>query len=182
MLLGVARNAILSEFEHGNKDVTPQANCSTRIGALGASFVTLTMNAALRGCCGSLTPVRPLVDDVWRNARRSAFADPRFPPLRRSQIMACELNISVLSPLECLDAVSAHLLVQTLRPGVDGLLLRCNERQATFLPKVWEKLPDAEHFVHQLILKMGISPARWSSEIEAYRYITEEHAGPLACS
>jgi len=104
-----------------------------------ASFVTLTLDRALRGCCGTLEPARPLLLDVWHNAQASAFHDPRFPPLTLADWRSVELEVSVLTPCERVVVASEQELLLQLEPGRDGVVLAWQGMRATFLPKVWTR-------------------------------------------
>ena len=139
-----------------------------------ASFVTLRIGEALRGCTGCLEAERPLVADVARNAHRSAFGDPRFPPLSEEELARLRFAVSVLSPLEPLPADSRAELLAKLRPGIDGLVLREGRSGATFLPAVWESLPDPARFLAELCRKAGLPPDHWSPRIAFERYAALE--------
>lgn len=141
----------------------------------GAAFVTLTAAGRLRGCIGSLSPVRPLYQDVIRNAVR-ATADPRMPPVTAQDWPHLDLSVSVLSPIEELTGVDRAGLLKRLRPGVDGLILAQGSRRATFLPAVWERYPEAERFVAALLAKGGWQD--WPSGLSACRYTTVEYHLP----
>jgi AmmeMemoRadiSam system protein A len=138
-----------------------------------ATFVTLRLGDVLRGCCGSIEARTSLAEDVWRNAWASAFADPRFPPLTAVEYAQIDLHVSVLSPLERVPVTSERELLSILRPHIDGVLLQLGAARATFLPAVWESLPDPAEFVEQLKLKAGWRSDFWSPQIEAWRYQTE---------
>ena len=138
-----------------------------------ASFVTLTIEGELRGCCGTLDPARPLLLDVWRNAQATAFRDPRFAPLTRPEWPRADLEISVLSLREPMAVSSEAELLDRLVPGRDGLVLGWRGTTVTFLPKVWEQLREPSDFVRHLKLKAGWSASFWSEEIEVWRYDTE---------
>jgi AmmeMemoRadiSam system protein A len=138
-----------------------------------ASFTTLKIQGVLRGCCGTLHARRSVAEDVWHNAWASAFQDPRFPPLAHSEYPGVELQISVLSPLEPVAAGSERELLQSLRPHTDGLVLELDATRATFLPAVWEQLPEPQMFMRHLKQKAGWPSGFWSSRIRAYRYTTE---------
>jgi len=138
-----------------------------------ASFVTLTIDGGLRGCCGALEPRHPLAVDVWLNAQASAFRDPRFPPLESREWSAVDLEVSVLSPLEAVQAGSEAELLRTIRPGTDGLVIAWRGARATFLPKVWEQIPSPLEFLRHLKRKAGWAEDFWSSEVEVWRYRTE---------
>ena len=138
-----------------------------------ASFVTLTIEGNLRGCCGTLDPARPLALDVWRNAQATAFRDPRFAPLTQTEWLRADLEISVLSPREPMAVRGEAELLSRLVPGRDGLVLCWRGASTTFLPKVWDQLDEPRDFVRHLKLKAGWSAEFWSEEIEAWRYETE---------
>lgn len=140
---------------------------------LRASFVTLTIEGSLRGCCGSLEPRRALAVDVWLNAQASAFRDSRFAPLAAWEWSEVDLEVSVLSPLEAVPAASEAELLRTIRPGTDGLVIAWRGHRATFLPKVWEQLPSPPEFLRHLKQKAGWAGDFWSPDVEAWRYHTE---------
>jgi len=127
----------------------------------GASFVTLTVDGALRGCIGALEPSRPLALDVCDHAAAAALEDPRFRPVEVAELSHIEIEVSRLTlPVELEYSDPADLLAR-LRPGIDGVILRDHGRRATFLPQVWEKIPDKAAFLDQLCAKMGIVPDTW---------------------
>lgn len=139
----------------------------------GASFVTLERQGRLRGCIGTLEARRPLAADVAHNAFQSAFRDPRFPPLDESELQGLEIHISVLSPAEPMTFGSEEDFIRQLRPGVDGVILEEGWHRGTFLPAVWEDLPNPRDFVQHLKLKAGLPANYWSKTIKAYRYTAE---------
>jgi hypothetical protein len=142
--------------------------------APGASFVTLHRRGALRGCIGSLEPHRPLAEDVAGNARAAAFDDPRFSPVARDEVPELDLEISVLSPLSPLPAASEAELLAALRPRVDGLVLVDGRHRATFLPAVWQQLPEPRQFLAHLKHKAGLPTDYWSPTLHFLRYTVEE--------
>ena len=167
-LLGIARQAVQSDMA-GRQMPAPQA-LGRRLRARRGAFVTLTHRAALRGCIGSLHGDQPLHLAVAEAARSAASRDPRFPPLNEAELAAIRFEIAVLSPLQPLPAATRAALLASLRPGVDRLLLEDRGRRATFLPKVWEQLPDPERFVEQLLVKAGLPPLHWSGTLRLQRY------------
>jgi len=140
------------------------------------SFVTLRTHKQLRGCCGNLVAHHPLCEDVWRNAWASAFADPRFSPLEREEWPYAHIHVSVLSPLEEVVVADEEALLRVLRPNIDGLVLERDQARATFLPEVWEQLPDPVDFVRHLKEKAGWPGTSWSPHIKVQRYTTENFA------
>ena len=140
-----------------------------------ATFTTLSIDEALRGCCGTLEAERPLATDVAYSAFQAAFRDSRFPPLREHELEGTRLEVSVLSPMEALHAASEEELLQHLRPGTDGLVIVDGWRRATFLPKVWESLPDPRRFLAALKNKCGLPENYWSEQLRFHRYHTTSY-------
>jgi len=137
-----------------------------------ASFVTLQLGEELRGCVGTLEAQRPLADDVAENARAAAFQDTRFKPLAREEFSRTDIEVSLLSaPKRLLFEDHADLIAQ-LRPGVDGIILEQGdgEKRATFLPQVWEGLPDPEQFIAHLKQKAGIPQNASTGQCRVKRY------------
>ena len=139
----------------------------------GACFVTLRQGAALRGCIGTLEPHCSLREDVSRNAYFAAFEDPRFAPLQVSELGATHVSVSVLSPFEELSFRSEAALLELLVPGRHGLVIAHAQSRATYLPSVWEELPQPVAFLESLKDKAGISRDAPSSELRAWRYTTQ---------
>jgi AmmeMemoRadiSam system protein A len=120
-----------------------------------------------------LSACRPLVVDVAENAFAAAFEDPRFPPLSENELEDLDIHISVLSPPEAMTIKDEANLIAQLRPGVDGLIIEDGARRATFLPAVWEDLPDRMDFLSHLKRKAGMRPDHWSRTFRAFRYAAE---------
>lgn len=142
-------------------------------GDFGATFVTLTLDGELRGCVGSLVPHQSLVADLMDHARAAAFHDPRFKPLQPEELSRLGIEVSLLSPLQPLACTGEADLLRQLRPGVDGLLLEYEGRSVTFLPQVWDSLPDPRAFLHALKRKAGWPAGFWSPAIRAWTYTVE---------
>lgn len=173
-LLQVAREAVFRPLENNENyrvDLSrfPQALTEER-----ASFVTLNIDKQLRGCIGSLEAHRPLVTDVAHNAQAAAFKDPRFKPLTLDEYQRVDIHISVLSAPELLNVSSRDDLLAKLRPGIDGLIIDEGSKRATYLPSVWEQLPDPENFLAELRRKAGLSTKGWAANTTIHRYTTEE--------
>jgi AmmeMemoRadiSam system protein A len=138
-----------------------------------ATFVTLQIHHQLRGCIGSLEAVRPLAEDIAENAYAAAFNDPRFPPLQAYELDDLEIHLSLLTPAEPVSFTSEQDLISQLQPGIDGLILEKGRRRGTFLPSVWEQLPEPEQFLRHLKQKAGLPLDYWSKNIRIYRYRAE---------
>lgn len=128
------------------------------------TFVTLTLDGGLRGCIGHIIPQQSIVDGVKENAVNAAFRDPRFPPLTAKEWDRVCVEVSVLTDPKPLPYDGAEDLLQKLRPGVDGVILRKGMHQATFLPQVWDQLPMKEDFLTHLCLKAGLDGDTWRRE------------------
>ena len=165
-LLRIARNAIGERF---GKPASP-VDAVPELAQPGASFVTLTQGGRLRGCIGSLEAYRPLAADVAGNAIAAAFQDPRFPPLEENEFAPTRVEVSLLTPAEALEFDDEADALARLRPGIDGVILSCGQRRATFLPQVWESLPAARQFMAQLKLKAGLPADYWDGQITLARY------------
>lgn len=136
----------------------------------GATFVTLRRWGNLRGCVGSILAYRPLFEDVWRNARASAFNDTRFPPVEPGELPEITVEVSLLSHPEPLACTSEAEALRLLRPGVDGVIFEYEEHRSTFLPQVWEQLPNPREFLDHLRHKAGLPPGFWAPEVRLSRY------------
>ncbi len=130
----------------------------------GAAFVTLTKDKTLRGCIGALEAYQPLVMDVREHAVAAATEDYRFTPVSSAELPYLSIEISRLTQPEELAYHDAGDMIDLLRPGIDGVILSEGIRRATFLPQVWEQLPNPEDFLSHLCHKMGASPDAWRNE------------------
>ena len=120
-----------------------------------------------------LETTRPLAEDIAENAFLAAFRDPRFPPLADDELGELEIHLSILTPAEPVSFTSEKDLITRLQPGIDGLILEEGHRRGTFLPSVWEQLPEPEQFLRHLKQKAGLPPDHWSDSIRIFRYRTE---------
>lgn len=169
-LLRLARESIGRTLrEHARPDF-PEVVLDAALLERRSAFVTLRIGTSLRGCCGSIDAARPLAHDVWHNAWASAFCDPRFPPLSAEEWPAAHIHISVLSTAERLNVLDEQDLYSQLRPHVDGLILERGASRATFLPSVWEQLPEPRDFVEQLKRKAGWAFDVWPADVRVFRY------------
>lgn len=172
-LLRIARAAIAHGCEHGRPLPVAAADHEPALREPRASFVTLKLQGQLRGCIGSLEARRALVEDVAENAYAAAFRDPRFAPLSSGELAAVDISLSLLTRPEPMQFADEADLLDQLRPGEDGLVLRDQGRRSTFLPAVWQSLPEPARFLRELKRKAGLSPNHWSASIEFERYQAE---------
>ena len=174
-LLRIARQSIESTVKGERGPKTDPALLTPRLKEQGASFVTLTVHGELRGCIGTLEPYQPLADDVHEHAIAAALQDPRFPPVGPNELNEINIEVSRLSVPYPLEYSTSEDLIQKLRPHVDGVILRDGMRRATFLPQVWEKIPNPAKFLDNLCYKMGAAPDTWKHKhLEVLIYQVEE--------
>ncbi len=172
-LLRVARESIANGLSTGKTLSVSASDYEPRLREVRASFVTLNIDERLRGCIGALEAKLPLVEDVAEHAFAAAFRDPRFPLLTEDEFPKLDIHISILTPNEPMSFSDEADLLSQLRPGVDGLIIAKGTRRATFLPSVWESLPEPAQFLAHLKLKAGIADGSSSDPLEAWRYTTE---------
>ncbi|WP_018294476.1 AmmeMemoRadiSam system protein A [Mariprofundus ferrooxydans] len=174
LLLALARAAI--GLRLGLATDLPEGTASMQQQA--ASFVTLQKQGRLRGCIGSLEAYRPLVEDVAANAVAAAFEDPRFPPLTAEEFADTRMEVSVLSSLQPMPVRDEQDALARLRPGIDGVVLRFGMNRATFLPQVWEQLPEPAQFLARLKVKAGLPADFWDPDLQLHRYTVSKYCEP----
>lgn len=172
--LRLARNAIESELLRTpavRADQLPEV-----FGQKGAVFVTLkTKEGALRGCIGSLIAHRSLQEDIVENALSSAFHDPRFPPMNITELPFIKIELSLLHEPVQLAYMTADELLSKITPKEDGIIIKYEDYQATFLPSVWEEIPSKEEFISRLCQKAGLESDFYKSgKLEVYVYKAEK--------
>jgi MEMO1 family protein len=173
-LLSIARGAI----EKNLHEKTESTFDLPWLRQAGATFVTLTREGRLRGCIGSLSAARPLGDDVAENARAAAFRDPRYPALTREEWPQCRVEVSLLSAPKPLRFADEADLLGQIRPGEDGLILEADGKRGTFLPQVWEGLPDKHVFLKELLKKAGLPQDTRLARCRISRYrVAKFHEG-----
>ena len=171
-LLRVALESIGHGLDHGAALGIEPARYAPALRAERASFVTVKVEGALRGCIGQSRPCKPLVADVAKNAYAAAFTDDRFAAITAADVDDIDVKVSVLGDLEPVRFSSEAELLALLRPGIDGVVLECDDQRALFLPDVWETLPEPRDFLAQLKVKAGLEPDHWSSDMAAKRFAT----------
>ncbi len=171
-LLKLARDTISNALNRLNEPAVDLDALTESLREPGASFVTLTMRGNLRGCIGSLEAHQSLALDVREHAYQAAFEDYRFPPLTKAELPDIHIEISRLTQPVELKYDAPLDLARALTPGVDGVILQDGFRRATFLPQVWEQLPQVESFLAHLCVKMGSTADLWQHKmlkVKTYR-------------
>lgn len=166
ILLKLARAAIAARLGHRLPPV-PEPEW---LAEPGATFVTLTRKGELRGCIGTLEPHRSLGADVTENALSAAFGDPRFHPLRQSELTDVRVEVSLLSAAEPIIASDEPSALAALRPHVDGVVIEYKQYRGLFLPQVWEQLPEPKEFLAHLKRKAGLPMNFWSPAVRLLRF------------
>lgn len=172
-LITIAKDSIAYGLKHGQAAPINSRDYAPELQAQRATFVTLEIKHQLRGCVGVLEAVRPLVIDIAENAFAAAFRDPRFPPVSTKEYTQLDIHLSILSPAEAMSFYSENDLLRQLRPGVDGLIMQEGSRRGTFLPSVWESLPEPGEFLRHLKQKSGLAMDYWSDSLKVSRYQCE---------
>lgn len=174
-LLRIARESLENAVRGKSLPPVEKESLTPALRENGASFVTLTLQGELRGCIGALEAYQPLAQDVREHAVAAALEDPRFPSVSESELSRIHIEVSRLTSPKELEYVDADDLLVKLRPHVDGVILKHGQRKATFLPQVWEKIPDPREFLAQLCYKMGARPNLWrEAKLQVYVYQVEE--------
>jgi len=172
-LVRLARSVIEMALDAGQKEATP-GDVSTTILQKGGFFVTLHKRGALRGCIGTIEPEQSLINGVEENALNAAFRDPRFAPLKRKELPDVDLEVSILTVPKKLVFDDPQDLKRRLKPGIHGVILSMGWRRSTFLPQVWDQLPDTELFLKHLCEKAGMQADCWQdpeTSVEVYKAI-----------
>lgn len=171
-LLNLARESIVYGLSHHQPLKINTNDYPAYLQEKAATFVTLNINHQLRGCIGTLSAYQPLVNDIAEHAFAAAFRDPRFTPLTPREEPLLDIHISILTPAQAVNFLSENDLITQLRPGIDGLILELGNHKGTFLPSVWESLPQPEDFLQHLKLKAGLEKNFWDKNIKISRYTT----------
>lgn len=174
ILLPIARNAIAQQLGQA----TAETAVACWLQEPGATFVTLTQAGELRGCIGSLHAHRSLLVDVQANAVAAAFQDPRFRPLQVMELHHTRVEVSLLSPSESMVFESEQDALAQLRPNIDGVIFECGHYRSTFLPQVWEQLPDPQTFMAHLKHKAGLASNFWAADVRLARYTVRKWKEP----
>ena len=170
-LLKVARQTIEQELFARKDQNPPESDISPKFLEQRGTFVTLTIQGGLRGCIGHIIPQESLIEGIRINAINAAFRDPRFRPLTKDEWRRTKIEISILTDPKPLSYSDADDLLNKLRPGIDGVILKKEFHQSTFLPQVWEQLPSKEEFLTHLSLKAGLDGDEWrKGELKVLTY------------
>jgi len=174
ILLRIAKTAILHSLDPRYQiDKETLIQKYPYLAQEGATFVTLNYDKALRGCIGSIIAHKPLIDDIIGNALSAAFHDPRFSPLHVNELSHLDLEVSVLSTPKILEYNNFDDLLTKIRPHIDGLILNDGVYRGTFLPQVWEQLPQPVQFLEHLSYKAGANPSIYKEHPAIYTYTVD---------
>ncbi|MGI9281738.1 MAG: AmmeMemoRadiSam system protein A [Endozoicomonas sp.] len=169
-LLRLARHTIATACVEGSPPELDSAQFPAKFQMHLATFVTLQKSGELRGCIGSLTPEKTLIEDLAYNAFASAFRDQRFFPVTENELTDLNIEISILTPMAPMSVKNEEDLLKQLQPGIDGLLIQGDYHKATFLPQVWEQLSDPNEFLLHLKHKAGLQFHEWPDDMKCFSY------------
>ncbi len=172
ILIKVARDAIEKElFGSSSQSISEHALKNEKFWIKKGVFVTLEKAGQLRGCIGHIVPILPVIEGIRENAINAAFRDPRFPPLSKTEYPLISVEISILTEPKPLYFKDPEELLIKLKPKIHGVILKKRGYQSTFLPQVWEQLPDKKQFLSHLAMKAGLPPNAWMDpDVEVFTY------------
>jgi AmmeMemoRadiSam system protein A len=182
LLLQLARQSIATAAENRPLPTVDIEEMPPSLREHRACFVTLHKEGLLRGCTGVLVARTPLVNEVIRTAAQTALQDPRYLPVMPGEADSLDIEISVLTPPQPLHLSDPEELPHLIRPGLDGVTLSKDDRRATFLPQVWERIPDPVEFLNLLCRKMGLPANEWhfpgmQAEVYQVEQFSDRHPG-----
>jgi AmmeMemoRadiSam system protein A len=165
-LLQIAREAITSQITAGSVPIREVK--SEKLNAMFGCFVTIKMGGKLRGCIGNFISDKPLHKLVQEMATAAAINDPRFYPMKKSDLENFTLEISVLSPLQKTASI------EEIQVGTHGIYMERNVHRGVLLPQVAsEQKWDRETFLQQTALKAGMGKDDWKDNTEIYIFTAE---------
>ena len=173
-LLKLARQALTDYFDKGEKTKIDIDKIDSLFLKPAATFVTLTKKGDLRGCIGNLIAKKPLYEDIVNNALLAAFGDSRFPQVKKEELADIKIEISILSEAKPYQYDSADSLLKQIKPRKHGVIIQKGFYQATYLPQVWDDLPDKIEFLESLCQKAGLPKDAWQDndcEILCYKVL-----------
>ena len=177
LLTGIARDTIVGDlYRQKCCDKAALIRLHPFLAKEGATFVTLNKDHRLRGCIGSLQAYRPLIDDLISNSRSAAFSDPRFIELQPKELSSLEVEVSLLTPPQEVHYKDTADLKRQIVRGKDGIVLETFLHKATYLPQVWEDIPDFEQFFSFLCEKAGLKNSCLESHPDIYRYRVHKYS------
>ncbi len=174
-LLNMARTCISNKFDNNSKDnhlkkMKVEFENNIFYEKRGV-FVTLHKNGCLRGCIGTLEPVKSIIDGIKDNSLNAAFQDPRFSPLKLNELNEIDIEVSILTKPKKLKYTNSKDLLLKLKPNIHGVIIKYNKHKATFLPQVWEQLPDTKDFLSHICQKAGLVSDEWENgKLEVFTY------------
>jgi len=174
-LVRLARKSI--EEHLSGRRVEPPTPPSERLGEKRGVFVTLYRypSKELRGCIGLPYPTHRLVDAVIHAAISSATADPRFPPVRLSEMDEIVIEVSVLTKPEEIKYDDPKKLPEMIVIGRDGLIIEAGGFSGLLLPQVpVEYNWTPEEYLMHLSLKAGLPSTYWlTGRARIYRFMAQ---------
>jgi MEMO1 family protein len=170
-LLGLARDSIIEYLKTGKYLDVNMAEIPTVLNEKLGCFVTLKKNRELRGCIGNIIGEKPLYRAVIENAVSSAMNDSRFNKVSIEELDDIDIEISVLSTPKKFEYRDGSDFKNKIRVGIDGVIVKHDDRQSTYLPQVWKQFDSIDNFMNSLSKKGEIEIDLWKKGlIEIYTY------------
>ncbi len=174
-MLELSRKSIENYLEKGSELVVDEKDVPEKLKEQMGCFVTYSKNSQLRGCIGNILPQSKIYKCIIENSVKAALEDIRFPPIKKEELKEVEMSISILSEPVFFGNGGGIELLELLSEGEYGVILMRGESQGTFLPSVWETIPDEIDFLENLCLKSGMEKSCWTdTETEIYIYNAED--------
>ncbi len=177
LLLKIARESITEVFEAHN--TIKKEDLYKEFPVLKkhiASFVTIYLDDELRGSMGSIIPTRPLLDDIIHNAKSAAFEDRRFTPLKTSEYLHASLELSLLTEPKEIAYQSISDIKEQIRCGMDGLIITLGDKQAAFLPQIWNQLDSFDAFFSHLLQEAGLTSEMMNKHPKVFTFQVEKQS------
>ncbi|HZQ94929.1 MAG TPA: AmmeMemoRadiSam system protein A [Candidatus Sulfotelmatobacter sp.] len=160
-MLQLAHQSIVSALENREIPLDPP---TSHFAEPRGAFTSLYRHGQLRGCVGYVLPISSVYRAVAETARAAAFEDTRFPPVTLEEARDLQIELSILSPPQPIDAEHVQI-------GRHGLLIGMGGYRGLLLPQVpLEHHWDRETFLEQTCRKAGLPPDAWrnGAKIEAF--------------
>lgn len=133
-------------------------------------FTTLLKKGELRGCIGFPHPIKRLDEAIVESAIAAAVDDPRFEPVRLSEMDEIEVEVTILTPPEKISAKPKDI-PKFIEIGKHGLMVKLGPFSGLLLPQVAVEFGfDEVEFLSETCMKAGLPPDCWLSGAEVYRF------------
>jgi AmmeMemoRadiSam system protein A len=181
-MLSLARQAIEQYLKYKEPPALKEQALTDNLKENRPCFVTLMYKGRLRGCIGMFEFNTPLYKNIISRAKAAATEDSRFLPVTADELKDINIEISILTEPQDLKFSSPEDLLNKIKPFEDGVILYTIYGASTYLPQVWEQLPDKEEFLSNLCEKHGAPANYWkdnykNTRVEIYKAVHFKEEG-----